>query len=630
MKILVNARMALGVMAVCAGCLPEVTFRYACAGDAACDDARDVSSGETDITVPTDGTLGDGATDGSDAAADASATDANVADAADVSAADATDASAVDAADASATDAGAMDASAMDASAMDASAMDAADVGAADAVDVPDVPRCGAGMVLRAGVCVAVPAARALAPLSGSQATHRRPIVEWVNGEGVDGARVEFCRDRACTMVLATITAVGEQGLSLTELPPGPVWWRVWARSGAVEATTPSAAWLVHVPQRSSGVNTFGAVGRDLNADGYPDLLVGVPAASEVRVYFGGATGLSTTPARVIPGPASSGFGAFFDVVGDIDGDGRVDALISDRAGAVYLVTGQTIDAGTPFSTLPREPGAWVSYLVRPAGDVNGDGLADVAVAMASEIGGRAQLRWMLGNSSGSLSFAPTVLTRVSGGLVVAGTAGDANRDGYADVVVGTLSTSGNQLQVIAGAAALSTTPAVIESSPLAQGVVANVVTADFQGRRRHGAFCGLFQGNDNVVFHNPARAGLTEPLVFRLPETMLNSAALTTGDFNGDGLADVAVNVPMRAHVFQGAASGFTAASTYTLPQHYKAVAADFNGDGFADLAVAETVGTDLCVGVRVSDASGPSRAALTSPFSCRRFVAGEDVVLY
>src|SRR5207253_7498307 len=88
--------------------------------------------------------------------------------------------------------------------------------------------------------------------------------------------------------------------------------------------------------------------------------------------------------------------------------------------------------------------------------------------------------------------------------------------------------------------------------------------------------------------------------------------SALTAGDFNGDGFADLAIGVPDEdvgsvvdagaVNVLYGAASGLSTANSQSWQQdtpgvqdtaetgdHFSCAvaAADFNGDGFADLAI-------------------------------------------
>jgi len=89
------------------------------------------------------------------------------------------------------------------------------------------------------------------------------------------------------------------------------------------------------------------------------------------------------------------------------------------------------------------------------AGDVNGDGFADVLTGGQASVGGAAYV--YLGGAGG-LSSMPGVLSPSSGSILDPGyavaSAGDVNGDGFADVVVGAPTTSGGGAYVFFGASA--------------------------------------------------------------------------------------------------------------------------------------------------------------------------------
>src|SRR5262249_13868856 len=109
----------------------------------------------------------------------------------------------------------------------------------------------------------------------------------------------------------------------------------------------------------------------DVNGDGYGDLLVG--GANAAELFLGGPTGVSTTPAEALPPPAAATLDAEWPIGNaDFNGDGHPDAIISGRnGGLLYEGNGQLL--------VPRPDVQVHVGFGALAGDVNGDGFADVA-----------------------------------------------------------------------------------------------------------------------------------------------------------------------------------------------------------------------------------------------------------
>jgi hypothetical protein len=173
------------------------------------------------------------------------------------------------------------------------------------------------------------------------------------------------------------------------------------------------------------GVTTCFAVASaiDVNGDGYSDVIVGAPgwvdSPGAVLVYLGSAHGLGAAPSLVLGNSSAEDFGSAVVSAGDIDGDGYADLAISGnidgpglRTGAVFVYLGGAAGpASTPVVTLVgASPYVSFGATLAGAGDVNRDGFADLVVgapAISDGIVGAAYV--YLGESEGLSSPAQTL-----------------------------------------------------------------------------------------------------------------------------------------------------------------------------------------------------------------------------
>lgn len=361
----------------------------------------------------------------------------------------------------------------------------------------------------------------------------------------------------------------------------------------------------------------------DANGDGLADLIVSALKASPHGTYSGrayvvfgkaGTTAIDLsaitagTGGFAINGEAAGDRAGFsVSAAGDVNGDGLADLIVGAAradphgtdSGRAYVVFGKTSTTAVDLSAITGGSGGFVisgeaagdfaGNTVSGAGDVNGDGLADLIVGayFADPNGSNSGRAYVIFGKASTTAVELSAITSGTGGFVINGAAGDddagrsvsyagdVNGDGLADLIVGAWLADANGLNsgrsyVIFG----KTNTTAINLSDIAAGTGGFVINGE--------------------------------------SSSDLSGTCVSAGDVNGDGLSDLIVGAwkfdpngtdSGCTYVIFGKASttavelsaisagtgGFAinGEATFDTSGYCVASAGDVNGDGLADIFV-------------------------------------------
>ncbi len=415
---------------------------------------------------------------------------------------------------------------------------------------------------------------------------------------------------------------------------------------GSPSGPSSTAAWIVEGNQYAAYLGKAVSAAGDVNADGYADVIVGVPGyyggqsnEGQARVYLGSASGLASTYVwSAESNQVDSRFGSAVSEAGDVNADGYCDVIVGARMYdygeideglvMVYHGTSYGLQSTAAWYKDGNQAGARFGSAVSTAGDINGDGYADVIIgAPAYDNGENDEGKvWIYFGSPDGLRFNASWTqegnsTTAWFGAAVSG-AGDVNGDGLTDVIIGapyydgTYADEGAAYVYHGYTGPLSWLPLwTQEGGAIEDRFGTSVASAgDVNGDGFDDVIIGA-SGYDNgqeseggAFAYYGSPTGLSPVVNWTAESDQMGAyfgiATSTAGDVNGDGFSDVLVGAVWydgghtdegKAYLYRGSAGGLAATPAWTAEGESEdawfgmrlSEAGDVNGDGFGDVII-------------------------------------------
>lgn len=277
----------------------------------------------------------------------------------------------------------------------------------------------------------------------------------------------------------------------------------------------------------ATGQDPVAVIGSDFTTSGNFDLAVANHQDNTVSILLGNGDGTFSTA-----GTLATGTGPVAEATADFNGDGIPDLAVvnqTDNTVSIFLGNGDGTFALKGIFATGKSPVAIVS------GDFNGDGHIDLAVLNQAD----ATISILLGNGDGTFQPQTTFTTGTTPSAMVTS---DFNNDGKLDLAV--TSQSANTASVFLGngdgtfkTSATVTTGNTPVALAAGQFNLDNSTNADLAIVNQADDTLLVYLGNGDGTFTQGQTFALSN-----VSSTSNKPAAITEGDFNVDGLSDLAV----------------------------------------------------------------------------------------
>ncbi len=429
------------------------------------------------------------------------------------------------------------------------------------------------------------------------------------------------------------------------QLPSGSSTWKEFSQHTITARTIDG----VGTASSTVSITVRKGANRDINGDGYADLVIGAPNAASngvVYIFYGSSSGIAsandTSAITTLTGTTASAYFGISVTSGDYTGDGYADVAVGaygdlGTMGKIYIFhsTGTggitSVNDSSASASISGTSASGYLGVSLASGDINGDGYADLA-AGGYNIGsalGKAFVFHSSATSSGITINAENLATTTLSGDVANGTfgvsvaIGDITGDGYGDVAVGagTLLAAGlgNAYIFHGGSGGIADTAASSANTVLTGTLVTgsfgrSIAIGDINGDGYQDIAVGATTANTNhgygYIFYSAGGTGIasvndvaaTTIITGTLFGKLGSSVAI--GDMDNDGYGDLLIGA-FAASGNMGSAYIFKSPGAYIANQSdvsatsaisgtigsgllgQSSLFSDINGDGYSDAII-------------------------------------------
>jgi hypothetical protein len=277
-------------------------------------------------------------------------------------------------------------------------------------------------------------------------------------------------------------------------------------------------------------------------------------------------------------------------LLGDFNGDGKMDvAAIVQDANSQFAVSVVLSNGDGTFQSPVLTAISFGGWDMFAAGDLNGDGYCDVALAHAGTVD------VLLGDGKGSFASPVTYADGVSSPVALA--IADNNGDGFPDIVIAN-----------AGPDKTGNSPvATLLNQSGALGTFGAASLAYYSGSMTYGVFAD-FNNDNHLDLVSASQVYFGTAGDFKAPIALtptdhscgITYGSVVVGDVNGDGRPDIITadcqNATITSYLLNSDLTSFTAGTTTWAGYRPSTLAlADINGDGKMDAVVGDFYSMDV-----------------------------------